>query len=171
MDVRIKALLTSICALVVLVGITTWQLSTERQAHLRTKAEHAAVLRNLAEKTAAAHKAVAEYQQAVSAELAQKDQQHTKELSHARTENDRLRTAARTAAVRVRVKDYDCTASASAVPAPTFSGSLGDGRAATHAAFQERVFDLRDAVITTEAQIKYLQDYARICQKMPEATP
>ena len=157
-----------IAVLAIAVGVQTMRLSREVSAHLKTKKTHAEALKDLSEKTTKAHQAVAAFTASVSRTLAEKDQQHTKELNHAKTENDRLRTAARSGSASVRIQGYNCAASASAVPAATFASSLGNGRTEVAGELRENIFDHRAAVIAAQTQIKYLQDYARICQQEPE---
>ena len=82
-------------AVVFLAGVQTVRLNAEQVAHERTKTSHAQVLQGLAEKTAAAYAAVEKATAAVREELAAADQKHTKEMSNARNENERLRAAAR----------------------------------------------------------------------------
>lgn len=157
-----------VAALLVLLGIQTTRLSAEQEAHLRTKTAHAEVLRALAEKAAQTQQAVNTFIQATAHELSEKDAQHIKELTHAQTENQRLRSASRNGTASVRIKGYDCTARTDSMPAPTFSGSLGDAGAKVDGELREAVFDHRAALIQAERQIKYLQDYAALCQKVPE---
>ena len=158
-----------IAVLAIALGIQTVRLHSESTAHLKTQKNHAEKLQALAEKTTKAHQAVAAFQAAVSRTLADKDQQHTKELNHAKTENDRLRLAARADAASVRLKGHNCTAGASAMPTTTGTGSVGHAGTAIDGELREAVFDHRAAVVAAEAQIRYLQDYARICQQTPEA--
>ena len=156
-----------IAALTLVCGVQTVRLHTEETAHLQSKLNHNEALRGIADKTVRAQQAVAAYQQAISAELVAKDQQHTKELTYAHSENNRLRLAARAGTVSVRLKGYACTGSTGTVPTPTFTSSLGHGRAETDGELRENFFDHRAALTLAESQIRYLQDYARTCQKEP----
>ena len=149
-------------AVVFLAGVQTVRLNAEQVAHERTKTSHAQVLHGLAEKTAAAYAAVEKATAAVREELAAADQKHTKEMSNARNENERLRAAARTGAVSVRPEGH-CAGHAADLSETPFSSSLGHGVPALDAELRERVFDHRAAVIQAENQILYLQDYARLC--------
>ena len=150
-------------AVVFLAGVQTVRLNAEQVAHERTKTSHAQVLQGLAEKTAAAYAAVEKATAAVRAELAAADQKHTKEMSNARNENERLRAAARTGAVGVRFTGTDSPSPAAGMSETPFSSSLGNGTLTIDAELRERVFDHRAAVIQAENQILYLQDYARLC--------
>ena len=150
-------------AVVFLAGVQTVRLNAEQVAHERTKTSHAQVLQGLAEKTAAAYAAVEKAAAAVREELAAADQKHTEEMSHAKTENERLRAAARTGAVSVRFTDPGSPSPAADLSETPFSSSLGHGVPALDAELRERVFDHRAAVIQAENQILYLQDYARLC--------
>ena len=149
-------------ALLLFAGVQTVRLSAEQAAHARTKTAHAVVLKDLAEKTATAYEAVAAAAATMRTELAAADQKHTKEMSNARNENERLRAAARAGAVSVRLEGH-CAGHAADLSETPFSSSLGHGVPALDAELRERVFDHRAAVIQAENQILYLQDYARLC--------
>ena len=86
-------------AVVFLAGVQTIRLNAEQVAHERTKTGHAQVLQDLAEKTAAAYVAAEKAATVVRAEIAAADMKYTKEISDAKTENERLRTAARAGTV------------------------------------------------------------------------
>lgn len=150
-------------ALVFLAGVQTVRLSAEQAAHARTKTEHAGVLKDLAEKTAIAYESVTAAAAKMGTELAAADQKHTKEMSNARNENERLRAAARTGAVGVRFTGTDSPSPAAGMSETPFASSLGNGTLTIDAELRERVFDHRAAVIQAENQILYLQDYARLC--------
>ena len=152
-------------ALVFLAGVQTVRLSAEQAAHARTKTEHAVVLKDLADKTAAAYEAVATAAATMRTELAAADQKHTKEMSNARNENERLRAAARAGAVSVRFTSASGTGSAADMPETPFASSLGNGTLTIDPELRERVFNHRAEVIQADQQIKYLQDYARTCAK------
>ena len=150
-------------ALLLFAGVQTVRLNNEQAAHANTKTEHAGVLKDLAEKTAAAYEVVAAATATMRTELAAADQKHTKEMSNARNENERLRAAARAGAVSVRFTSADGPSPTADMSETPFSSSLGHGVPALDAELRERVFDHRAAVIQAENQILYLQDYARLC--------
>lgn len=150
-------------ALLLFAGVQTVRLSAEQAAHARTKTAHAGVLKDLAEKTATAYEAVAAAAATMRTELAAADQKHTKEMSNARNENERLRAAARTGAVSVRFTSADSPSPTADMSETPFSSSLGNGTLTIDPELRERVFDHRAAVIQAENQILYLQDYARLC--------
>ena len=150
-------------ALLLFAGVQTVRLSNEQAAHARTKAEHAGVLKDLAEKTAIAYESVTAATAKMSAELAAADQKHTKEMSNARNENERLRAAARTGAVSVRFTSASGPGPTSDMSETPFASSLGNGTLTIDPELRERVFNHRAEVIQADQQIKYLQDYARLC--------
>ena len=152
-------------AVVFLAGVQTVRLNAEQVAHERTKTSHAQVLQGLAEKTAAAYAAVEKAAAAVREELAAADQKHTKEMSNARNENERLRAAARTGAIGVRFTSADGPSPTADLSETPFSSSLGNGTLKIDAELRERVFNHRAEVIQADQQIQYLQDYARTCAK------
>lgn len=128
------------------------------------RAQHADVLRQIAEKTLAAERAVHTASQAWAGQIAALDTQHSKELTHAQTENDRLRAAARAGTVRVRIPGACAgTAAGRDLPAPGSASGVGDAAAEADGALRERVFDLRGQIAQAERQIAYLQDYATTC--------
>ena len=150
-------------ALLLFAGVQTVRLSAEQAAHARTKTAHAVVLKDLAEKTATAYEAVAAAAATMRTELAAADQKHTKEMSNARNENERLRAAARAGAVSVRFTDPGSPSPAAGMSETPFASSLGNGTLTIDPELRERVFNHRAEVIQADQQIKYLQDYARLC--------
>ena len=121
--------------------------------------------RNIYIDLSAAYAAVEKAAAAVREELAAADQKHTKEMSNARNENERLRAAARTGAVSVRFTSADGPSPTADLSETPFASSLGNGTLTIDAELRERVFDHRAEVIQAERQILYLQDYARACEK------
>ena len=153
-------------ALVFFAGVQTVRLGAEQAAHQRTRTAHAEVLQDLAEQTAAAYALVKQAFTAMRAEMETADRKHTQEMTHAKTENERLRVAARAGTVSVQfAAPHHGAGHAGDLPATPFASSLGHGAPAVDAELRERVFDHRSAVIQAEHQILYLQDYARTCAK------
>ena len=152
-------------ALLLFAGVQTVRLSNEQAAHARTKTAHAGVLKDLAEKTATAYEAVAAAAATMRTELAAADQKHTKEMSNARNENERLRAAARAGVVSVRFTSAGGPGPTADMSETPFASSLGNGTLTIDPELRERVFNHRAEVIQADQQIKYLQDYARTCAK------
>lgn len=137
--------------------------AAERVAHADTKAMHAAVLADIATKAAEAHRRVNAAREQWSREFAALDLRHHQELTHAQSENTRLRTAARAGSVVVRIPGANCPVPAGDLPQATSTGGVVAQAAEIDAELRERVFDHRQALIDAEAQISYLIDYASKC--------
>lgn len=163
----------AIAAALAFAGLQTVRLSSEQSEHFRTKAAHAVQMQRLADASTAAavaaQRAQQTYQQAISAI----DTQRTQELSHALADNDFLRAAVRDGTRRLRIAAV-CPArpaGPSDLPSTPPAASV-DAQAAHLTAEAERaVLDLRAALITEQAQLLALQDYARACAapKAPDA--
>ena len=138
-----------------------WRLG-EQLAGL--KAGHAKTLQAIADKTAQARDAVGKYEAVVHANLADKDTRHYKELTHAKTETDRLRAcvAAGTCGVRIIARATAC-ATGGAVPQDAGPGSVGDGAVALDGDTAGRVLNLRESVQSDAAKLAYLREYASAC--------
>lgn len=130
------------------------------------KAGHAQTLQAIADKTAQARAAVARYELAANAQLADKDATYYKELTHAKTETDRLRAcvAAGACGVRIITRATACAAGG-AVPQDAGTGSVGDGAIALDGETAGRVLDLRESVQSDAAKLAYLREYAQACYR------
>lgn len=135
----------------------------ERMAHEKTKTSHALVLADVAAKAAEVHRRVNAAREQWSREFAALDLRHHQELTHAQSENTRLRTAARAGSVVVRIPGANCPVPAGDLPQATSTGGVVAQAAEIDAELRERVFDHRQALIDAEAQISYLIDYASKC--------
>ena len=128
------------------------------------KASHAETMQAIADKTAQARAAVARYELAAHAQLADKDAQHYQELTHAQSETARMRAcvAAGTCGVRIITRSTACAAGGD-VPQDAGAGGVGDGAVALDDAAANRVLDLRESVQSDAAKLAYLRDYAQAC--------
>ena len=138
-----------------------WRLGAQL-ASLKTG--HAETLREIAGKTAKASEAVRKYENGVAEMLADKDTQHYQELTHAKTETDRLRAcvAAGACGVRIITSSASCAAGGAA-PQDAGAGGVGDGAVALDGETAGRVLDLRESVQSDAAKLAYLRDYAQAC--------
>ena len=141
--------------------IQGWHLGAQI-ASLKTA--HAETLREIAGKTAKASEAVRKYETGVADQLADKDAQHYQELTHAKTETDRLRAcvAAGACGVRIITRSTACAAGGD-VPKDAGAGGVGDGAVALDDAAANRVLDLRESVQSDAAKLAYLREYAQAC--------
>ena len=130
------------------------------------KTGHAQTMQAIANKTAQARDAVARYEADVHTRLADKDTQHYKELTHAKTETDRLRAcvAAGTCGVRIITRTAACAAGG-AVPQDAGAGGMGDGAIALDGETANRVLDLRESVQSDASKLAYLREYAQACYR------
>lgn len=145
-----------------------WQIQAWRMGEQLAglKASHAQTLQTIADKTAQARAAVARYELAANAQLADKDATHYKELTHAQSETARMRAcvAAGTCGVRIITRTAACAAGG-AVPQDAGAGGLGDGAVALDGETAGRVLDLRESVAADAAKLAYLREYAQACYR------
>ena len=157
----------AIAALVALLGLSQVKLSAEKEAHANTRAGHAEVLRDLADKTLKAYQAVVAEDDARKAAVAALDEKHTKELNDEKAKLEKLRADVAAGRVGLRV-NATCTPTAGTdVPQTTSTTGVADaaGPRLTDSA-QRDYFRLRDGIATARQQIAGLQDYIRgVCLK------
>jgi prophage endopeptidase len=160
-------------AIAALVGaavaaIAAWNVQAWRyDAQIATlKTRHVETLQTISGKTAKAYDAVVKYEVQVQQDLAAKDVQHREELTHAKTETDRLRACVRAGTCGVRIVTTAVpSARACAGPEDAAAAGVGNGAVELDAAAAERVLDLRDSVHADAAKLAYLRDYARTCYR------
>ena len=149
-----------------IAGVCAWHAQGWRMGEqlASLKAGHAETLQAIADKTAQARAAVARYELAAHAQLADKDVQHYQELTHAKSETARMRAcvAAGTCGVRIITRSASCAAGG-AVPQDAGAGGLGDGAVELDPATAGRVLDLRESVQSDAAKLAYLREYASAC--------
>ena len=158
---------TAIVASIFMIGAASgyiaqgWRMGAQLAS---LKATHAETLQAIADKTAQARAAVARYELAAHAQLADKDATYYKELTHAQSETARMRAciAAGTCGVRIITRSASCAAGG-AVPQDAGAGGVGDGAIALDADTAGRVLDLRESVAADAAKLAYLRDYAQAC--------
>ena len=145
-----------------------WQIQAWRMGEQLAglKASHAQTMQAIADKTAKASEAVRKYEAGVADQLASKDTQHYQELTHAKTETDRLRAcvAAGACGVRIITRSTACAAGG-AVPQDAGAGGVGDGAVALDDAAANRVLNLRESVQSDAAKLAYLREYASACYR------
>ena len=141
--------------------IQAWRMGEQLAG---VKASHAQTMQAIADKTAQARAAVARYELAANAQLADKDAQHYQELTHAQSETARMRAcvAAGTCGVRIITRSTACAAGGD-VPQDAGAGGMGDGAISLDDAAANRVLDLRESVAADAAKLAYLRDYAQAC--------
>ena len=157
----------AIAALVALLGLSHVRLSSEKEAHANTRAGHAAVLQDLADKTLKAYQAVVAEGEARQKAVAALDAKHTKELNDEKAKLEKLRADVAAGRVGLRVNATCTPAAGTGVPSATGATSVADatGPRLTDAA-QRDYFTLRAGVETSRKQIEGLQDYVRgVCLK------
>ena len=149
-----------------IAGVCAWHAQAWRMGEqlASLKAGHAQTLQAIADKTAQARAAVASYELAANAQLADKDAQHYKELIHAQSETARMRACVATGTCRMRIitRATACTAGGG-LPKDAGAGGLGDGAIALDPATAGRVLNLRESVQSDAAKLAYLRDYAQAC--------
>ena len=157
----------AVAALVTLLSLSQVKLSAEKEAHANTRASHAAVLRDLADKTLKAYQAVVAEDDARKKAVAALDAKHTKELNDEKAKLEKLRADVAAGRVGLRV-NATCTPAAGAdVSSAASAASVVDatGPRLTDTA-QRDYFTLRAGIETSRKQIEGLQDYVRgVCLK------
>ena len=136
-----------------------WRMGAQLQEQ---RTQHAKKLQDVAEKTAAALTAVRKYERQMAAQLAELDKQKMEEINAAKSETNRLRRciAAGTCGVRL-ISTAGAASSRGAADAA--APGMGNEAAAIHGDLQQRVLDLRDAIVEDSAALEYLQEYAKQC--------
>ena len=156
-----------IAALVALLGLSHVRLSSEKEAHANTRADHAEVLRDLADKTLKAYQAVVADDEARKKAVAALDAKHTKELNDEKAKLEKLRADVAAGRVGLRV-NATCTPTAGTdVPPATSATGVADAAGPRLDDAAERdYFRLRDGIATVRQQIAGLQEYIRgVCLK------
>lgn len=144
-------------------GMQQIRVANAREDLATARAEHAETLRQIADKTAEAYRAVQAARDAWAATFRALDARHHQELDREQQKNDRLRADARAGAVRVRFEGARCPGPTGAVPPTAGASGVGDGAVEVGGAARETVFDLRAALIEDARKLAYLQDYASRC--------
>ena len=157
----------AIAALVALLGLSQVKLSAEKEGHANTRAGHAEVLRDLADKTLKAYQAVVAEDEARKKAVVALDAKHTKELNDEKAKLEKLRADVAAGRVGLRVNATCTPAAGTDVPSAAGAASVADatGPRLTDAA-QRDYFTLRTRAETSRKQIEGLQDYIRgVCLK------
>ena len=151
--------LIAIAGLVLALAAASVRFSDEKAAHAKTKQANAEVLRDLAEKTAAAYKAVLAHQQAQQIRLSELDSRYTKELQNAKHEIAGLESDVRAGRSRLRIA-ATCPGTSTNLSEATSPAIVDDAAAPrlTHAA-ELGYFDVRRAWAQAATQIEGLQSY------------
>lgn len=157
----------AIAALVALLGLSQVKLSSEKEAHANTRAGHAAVLQDLADKTLKAYQAVVAEDTARKAAVAALDQKHTEELNNEKAKLETLRGDVAAGRVGLRVNASCAPAARAGVPQTTSATGVVDAAGPRLDDAAERdYFRLRDGIATARQQIAGLQEYIRgVCLK------
>ena len=159
----------AICTVIVIASFVAgwtaqhWKMSKELAT---IEQEHAEELRDLAEKSYAAIQAAREQEQETAAALAKLDQTKTKELEIEKAETRRLRSCIANGTCGVRIKPSDGPGATTDVPESTATDSLEPQTSTLPADVQQRILDLREAIVEDTKALEYLQEYAIQCSKL-----
>jgi prophage endopeptidase len=152
-----------------LLGLA-WQqtrVANEKAAHQKTKAGHAVVLQDLANKTLVAYEAVVAEDAARKKAVAALDEKHTKELNDEKAKLARLQSDVASGRVGLRVNAHCTPAAGTDVPPAASTTRVADatGPRLTDAAERD-YFALQGGIDTARKQIDGLQEYIReVCLK------
>ena len=136
-----------------------WRMGAQLQEQ---RTQHAKKLQDVAEKTAAALTAVRKYERQMAAQLAELDKQKMEEINAAKSETNRLRRCIAAGTCGVRLNSTAGAASSHGA-ADAATPGMDNEAAALDVALQQRVLDLRDAIVEDSAALEYLQEYAKRC--------
>lgn len=155
-----RLLIPLLAGLIAGLVVSGWHCGA-RLAELR--ADHAEQLAAIAAESQRVTIEALQKQQAAEQALADLDQLHTKELTDAQAENDRLRTAVADGTRRLRIA-AKCPANL-----PDATGAAGldhDGTVELDRATGQTVYQLRESLIADRAKILALQAYVReVCRR------
>lgn len=140
-------------------GAQGWRKDAQLQEQ---RTQHAQKLQDIAEKTAAALTAVRKYERLTATHLAETDRQKTEEINAAKSETNRLRRCIAAGTCGVHLISAAGTASSRGA-ADAAAPGMDNEAAAIHGDLQQRVLDLRDAIVEDSAALEYLQEYAKQC--------
>ena len=140
-------------------GAQGWRKDVQLQEQ---RTQHARTLQDIAEKTTDALTAIREHERLTTIHLTETDRQKTEEINAAKSETNRLRRciAAGTCGVRL-ISTAGAASSRGAADAAT--PGMDNEATAIHGDLQQRVLDLRDAIVEDSAALEYLQEYAKQC--------
>lgn len=151
--------LVAIAGLVLAMAAAAVRLADEKASHARTRQGHAEVLRDLADKTAAAHRAVLADQQLQSDRLAALDARHTKELEDAKRKIDVAESDVRAGRSRLRVA-ASCPGAPAGVPKAASTPGMDDAASPRlDDAAVGHYFALQRGIARADKQIAGLQAY------------
>ena len=140
-------------------AVQGWRMGMQLQEQ---RTQHAQKLQDIAEKTATALTAVRKYERLTATHLAETDRQKTEEINAAKSETNRLRRCIAAGTCGVRLISTAGTASSRGA-ADAAAPGMDNEAAAIHGDLQQRVLDLRDAIVEDSAALEYLQEYAKQC--------
>lgn len=140
-------------------AVQGWRMGMQLQEQ---RTQHARTLQDVAEKTAAARDAVRKQERQMAAQLAELDKQKMEEINAAKSETNRLRRCIAAGTCGVRLIATAGTASSRGA-ADAAAPGMDNEATAIHGDLQQRVLDLRDAIVEDSAALEYLQEYAKQC--------
>lgn len=161
--ILIKYAIPLIVGLILGLTINSWRYG-EQVANL--KADHAVELKLISDEAERASSEALAKQQAAEQSLADLDQKHTKELTDAQSENDRLRNTVADGTRRLRIA-AKCPTDSPRVPEAAEPARMdNDGTVELDPAAGRSVFSIRAGMIQDQAKLRALQVYVRdVCLK------
>lgn len=154
-------------------GTQTVLLANERAAHADTRTTHATTLQGIADATTRSATAAQRAQQAMQQAVAAIDAKHTQELSHALSDNDRLRADVFAGRRRLRIAAVCPAPDRTDLPSGPSAPGLADGATVELSPEAgQAVLDLRADLTRDRAKLAGLQEYVRaIRAKESDALP
>ncbi|EKN3594779.1 lysis protein [Yersinia enterocolitica] len=97
--------------------------------------------------------------------LSELDKQHSEDLANAQAENNRMRDDVIAGTRRVRIATANLATCQLTKSGDSTTGGVGDGTTVELSqAAGRNIFDIRAGIISDQAKLRYLQDYARSIQ-------
>lgn len=162
-----------VCGVALLVGGlfgawgTWWIVHNKYDAEIaELKQQHSDALKSISDQASLQAASNIQKQQAFAKDVSDVDQQRTKELHDALTQNQALRDDVATGAKRLRFTSAKLATCQLASDAAKRAASLGNGASVELSTEAGRnIYDIRAGIISDQAKLKTLQDYIRSGQK------
>ncbi|MDA5520851.1 lysis system i-spanin subunit Rz [Yersinia kristensenii] len=129
------------------------------------KLKHGEALKAISDKALADTETHITTMKAFQKRLAELDKQYSEDLANAQAENNRMRDDVIAGTRRVRIATANLATCQLTKSGNSTTGGVGDGTTVELSQVAGRnIFDIRAGIISDQAKLRYLQDYARSIQ-------
>ncbi|CNK10524.1 bacteriophage lysis protein [Yersinia aldovae] len=163
-----KTLIAALISLSVGAGAAWWIEGLRWDTNVADlKLKHGEALKAISDKALADTETHITTMKAFQKRLAELDKQHSEDLANAQVENNRMRDDVIAGTRRVRIATANLATCQLTKSGDSTTGGVGDGTTVELSqAAGRNIFDIRAGIISDQAKLRYLQDYARsILQK------